>query len=76
MPLDTITLKDTLKAAFMTNLHSGATSQQRDEIENLSSTIANAMKIFVEGATITYVAGLTTAPGGGPVTGVFTNTIS
>jgi hypothetical protein len=40
------------------------------------SYLANAFKTFVEGATITYTAGLTTAAGGGPVSGTFGNTIS
>ncbi len=75
MPLDTITLKNTLSSALQANLPAPGPAQIA-EIDTLAGIIANAMQVFVTGATITYTSGLVAPGGGGPVTGVFTNTIS
>ena len=75
MALDTTTLKNSLKDAFLANLPSASTTQI-NQIETMTNAIANAMKVFVESTTITYTAGLVAPSGGGPVTGVFTNIIS
>lgn len=73
MPLDTMTLKNALKTAFLANLPS-PTSTQVTEVDTMAGAIANAMQTFVTGATISYTSGLV-APGGA-VTGTFINTIS
>ncbi len=75
MPLDTVTLTTSLKSAFLANLPSPDAGQIAQVI-TLASSIASAMQVFVEGAQITYTAGLIAPGGGGPVTGVFGNTIS
>ena len=75
MALDTVTLKNAMKAAFLANL-SSPSSIQINQVDTMTEAIANAMKVFVEGTTITYTAGLIAPGGGGPVTGVFTNIIS
>lgn len=75
MPLDTVTLKNSLKSAFLANLPA-RDSGQVSQVDAMAGTIANALLVFVEGATITYTTGLTTPGGGGPVTGIFGNTIS
>lgn len=75
MALDTTTLKNTLKAAFLTNLPSPSSAQVA-EVDALANSIANAMQVFVTGATVSYTSGLVAPGGGGPVTGVFINTIS
>ena len=75
MALDTVTLKSAMKAAFLANL-SSPNSIQIDQVDAMAEAIANAMKVFVEGATIMYTAGLIAPGGGGPVTGLFTNIIS
>ena len=75
MAMDTITLKSAIKAAFLANLSSPDTVQT-DQVDTMAGAIANAMRDFVVGATITYTAGLVAPSGGGPVTGVFTNIIS
>ena len=75
MPLNTAGLQSALQTAFKDNLPS-TTPTQEAQIAHLAEKITTAIKAFIESATITYVAGLTTAPGGGPVTGIFTNTIS
>ena len=72
MPLNTPALKDALQAAFLANLTT-PTTIQLTQIYNMSSAMAAAMQAFVQSATITYTAGLV-APGG-PVSGVFGNTI-
>jgi capsular polysaccharide biosynthesis protein len=43
-------------------------AQARDRT---AEAIANAIHAYISQATIIYVAGLTTPPGGGPVTGTF-----
>ena len=73
--LNTTILKTALKTAFLANLPS-PTAQQITEVDALAGAIANAMQVFVRGATITYTAGLVAPSGGGPVTGIFNNTIS
>ena len=75
MPLDTSTLTSSLQSAFLANLPSPDTGQI-SQVNILATSIANALRIFVEGAEITYSAGLVAPGGGGPVTGVFGNTIS
>jgi hypothetical protein len=75
MPLDTGTLKSTLKAAMLANVPS-PTAEQTNQVDMLCGVMANAMAVFVAGATITYSTGLVAPPTGGPVTGVFTNVIS
>ena len=74
MPLDTTTLATDLKSAFLANLPSPDAGQIA-QVTTLSTAIANAMQVFVEGAEITYTAGLVAPVGGGAVTGVFGNTI-
>jgi len=75
MPLDTTTLTTSLKSAFLANLPA-PDAGQITQVTTLASAIASAMQVFVEGAEITYTAGLIAPGGGGPVTGVFGNTIS
>lgn len=75
MPLDTATLKASIKSAFLTNLPSPDAGQIA-QVDTLATSIANALQVFVEGAEITYTAGLIAPGGGGPVTGTFGNTIS
>jgi hypothetical protein len=75
MALNTTTLSTALRAAFMANLTS-PTAGQTTQVNNMCDSIAAAILAFVEGATITYTAGLTAPPGGGPVTGVFGCVIS
>ena len=73
MPLNTSVLQNALKAAFLANLPS-ATPTQVSQVDTLCTSIATAMKTFVESATITYTTGL--ANGSGPVAGVFGNVIT
>lgn len=75
MPLDTTSLQNALEHAFLNNLPSPSNAQ-RQEIHELCASITEALLIFVESATITYTAGLVAPPGGGPVTGIFSNIIS
>lgn len=75
MPLDTATLKNSLKSAFLANLPSPNTDQEL-QIDTLAGAMADALQAFVETATITYSAGLIAPSGGGPVTGIFTNIIT
>ena len=71
MALDTTILVNAMKAN-MTAKGLNPSSEQISDMQRL----AEAFKTFVESATITYSAGLVAPPGGGPVTGVFTNIIS
>ncbi len=73
MPLNTPALKSALKSAFLANLPA-ATPTQITQIEALSASIASAIQVYVQGATITYTAGLTNS--GGPVVGAFGNIIT
>ena len=57
------------------NMTAKGITPSADQISQMQ-VFADALKSFVEGATITYTAGLVAPSGGGPVTGVFTNTIS
>ena len=75
MPLDTTTLKASLKAAFLANLPS-PDSTQLSQVDAMAGAMANAMLVFVQGAQITYTTGLIAPSGGGPVTGLFGNIIS
>lgn len=62
-------LKGKIKAAFQQDASS-------DNIDAVADKIADAVIGEIKQLTITYVAGLTTAPGGGPVTGTFQFTLS
>ena len=73
MALDTPGLKAAIKAAFLSQQ---TATDANTAADNIADAMANAMQTFVSGITITYTAGLTTAAGGGPVTGTFTYTIS
>ena len=73
MPLNTPALKTALKAAFIANL-STPTSAQLAQIDTMCGSIALAMQVFVESATITSTTGL--ANSGGPVAGIFGNVIT
>lgn len=73
MPLDTVLLKNSFKVAFLANLPA-PTPGQIAEVDTLAGAMANAIQVFVEGATIRYTSGLL-APSGA-VTGVFGNIIS
>ncbi len=75
MPLDTITLKNSIKSAYLANLPVPDMTQIA-QVDAMSTAIADAIRIFVEGATVTNTAGLIAPGGGGPVTGVFGNTIT
>ncbi len=75
MALNTTTLKNALKSAFLANIPS-PTPTQLSEVDQLATAMANAINIFVRSATITYTSGLVAPPSGGPVTGVFSNIIS
>jgi len=75
MALNTITLSNALKAAFLANL-SAPTTEQSSQVATMCDSIAAAMQSFVESATINYSAGLVAPSGGGPVTGIFGSTIS
>jgi len=75
MPLNTETLKTALSNAFLANL-SDETPEQISQVQAMAGAITTAMTSFVQSATITYTAGLAAPPGGGPVTGVFTNVIT
>ena len=73
MALDTTTLENSIKIAFLNNL-TAPTTEQESQVSAMAATIAAAMAVFVRGATITYTTGL--VDGAGPVTGVFGNTIT
>ena len=75
MPLNTIALKNAMKSEMLANLPTPSSSQIT-EVDTLCGAIASAMQTFVTGATITYSTGLIAPSGGGPVTGIFTNTIT
>ena len=75
MALDTATLKNALKSAFLANLPA-PDAGQISQVDTMAAAIANALQVFVEGAAITYSSGLIAPGGGGPVTGIFGNVIS
>lgn len=75
MPLATAVLKTALINAFTANLP-GITPDQATALDTTCGAVANALEAYVKTATITYTAGLVAPGGGGPVTGVFTNTIT
>ena len=68
MPMNSSALATTMKSAFDTAF---ANTLDKDAaLTALSNSIATAIKTMVQGATLNYSAGLTTASGGGPVTEV------
>ena len=73
MPLNTPGLAAALEAAFLANLPSPNPTQLA-QVHAMAGAMASAMQMFVQGATITYTAGLVDSSG--PVTGVFGNTIT
>jgi ribosome recycling factor len=68
------TIKSSIKKAFKDQ----AIKKDNPEsaLDDLAGKIADAVIDAIKSAQITYTAGLTTAPGGGPVTGMFNYTIS
>ena len=68
-------LKAAIKAAFLANL-SSPDSTQTTQVDTMAGAIASAIVTCVQGATVTYTAGLVAPSGGGPVTGVSGMTIS
>lgn len=72
MSLDTNTLKETIKTAFLDQRSN--TDDPEAAAEDLAGKIANAFEVYVKGIGINYVSGL--ANGSGPVTGTFVYTIT
>lgn len=75
MPLDKTALKSAMIAAFTANLP-GITADQTTALDTTCGAIADAIDTYVKAIQITYTSGLTTATGGGPVTGTMVYTIS
>ena len=73
--MDVATCKNAIRDVMVAQIGS-ATSEQMDAITNVASTIASAVAAMVTSATITNVPVLVAPPGGGPVTGTITSTIS
>jgi hypothetical protein len=72
MPLDTTTLENSIKSAFLDQRSN--TSDPEGAAADLANKIADAMKTFVSGLTITYTAGLVDSAGA--VSGTFEYTLS
>jgi hypothetical protein len=72
MPLNKVTLKQSIKAAFQKAKEQ--TGDPDAAFDELAGSISDAVDTYVKGMTITYLTGLTSPSG--PVAGVFTNEIS
>ncbi|MCZ2393421.1 MAG: hypothetical protein LC105_06175 [Chitinophagales bacterium] len=66
MALDKTTLKSEIQS-----LLSDMENRNVDSKSEFAQALADAIEKYVKSATIVYVAGLATAPGGGAVTGTF-----
>lgn len=78
MALNKTTFKSSLKAVFdaLKNYDGSSGKSQDDAIEKLADDLASAIDSYIKSATVTSVPTLVAPPGGGPVTGTITNTIS
>ncbi|HJT74630.1 MAG TPA: hypothetical protein VJ720_11440 [Chitinophaga sp.] len=74
MPLNKSGLEQSIKSAFKSMKDAGGDEEQG--LNQLCSKLAEAVDTYVKTATINYTTGLTTAAGGGPVTGVFNGNLS
>jgi hypothetical protein len=73
--MDIATCKNAIRDAMVAELGT-VSSEQMAAITNVASTIASAVAAMVTSATITNIPVLVAPPGGGPVTGTITSTIS
>lgn len=74
MALVKTVLEDALLTAFKEQM--AKTSNPEDAFRALAKSMATAIDAYIKSATVVYSAGLVAPPGGGPVTGVLTHTIS
>lgn len=72
--LNPIQLKAAIKAAL--DAESDVDVDPAQARERTAEAIANAIHAYITQATIVYIAGLSTAPGGGPVVGTFQGNIT
>jgi len=68
------TLEADLLAAFKEQM--AKTNNPEEAFKVLASNMATAIDKYIKTATIVYTVGLVAPPTGGPVTGVFTHTIT
>jgi hypothetical protein len=74
MSLNKTQLKNSIQLAF--DSQKGKTENQASAINDLAQKIADAVEVYVKSITVTSIPVLTAPPGGGPVTGTITNSIS
>lgn len=78
MALVKSSLKASIKQVFNeVKAYDGSNGKSQDDaIEALTDKLATAIDAYIKSATITSTPVLVAPPGGGPVTGTITNTIS
>ena len=78
MPLVKTTLQQDLKAIFtaLKDFDGSEGKTQEQAIEKLTADLADSIDTYIKTAVVTSVPILVAPPGGGPVTGAITNTIS
>lgn len=82
MPLDKVTLKNSIKQAFLDELGGGSTTAQQTAVDNIATKLSNAIDVFVKSGTVTVAIGIPVATAGtaaaqtGATTGPGTGTIS
>lgn len=82
MPLDKVTLKNSIKQAFLDELGGGSTTAQQTAVDNIATKLSNAIDVFVKSGTVTVATGIPVATAGtaaaqtGATTGPGTGTIS
>lgn len=69
MSLNKSTLQSAIKSAFKNMKDTDGDEEQT--LDALAGKLAEAVDTYVKSATIMYTGGLTTATGGGPVSGTF-----
>lgn len=69
MGLDKATLKASIKAVLLSRFPGTPTATQQSEMDSLAGGIADAIDIYVKGASVIYVPNLTSATGG-PVSAI------
>ncbi len=81
MALDKVTLKNSIKQAFLDELGGGSTTAQQTAVDNIATKLSNAIDVFVKSGTVSVTVatgipvatagtaaaqtGATTAPGTG-----------
>ncbi len=52
MPLDKVSLKNSIKQAFLDELGGGANGAQQTAVDNIATKLSNAIDLFVKSGTV------------------------